>query len=74
MPPVQAKTVPCAEKMLDKGENFIKLKREQKIPEGSGRGFHEAVLHRNKPDAKAGQKWVTDNGKASEIGKRGFYI
>lgn len=28
--------------MLDKGENFIKLKREQKIPEGSGRGFNEA--------------------------------
>ena len=34
----------------------------------------QVALHRHKPDAKAGQKWVTDNGKASEIGKRGFYM
>ena len=34
----------------------------------------QVTLHRHKPDAKAGQKWVTDNGKASEIGKRGFYM
>lgn len=34
----------------------------------------QVALHRHKPDAKAGQKWVTDNGKASEIGKRGFYL
>ena len=32
----------------------------------------QVALHRHKPDAKAGQKWVTDNGKASEIEKGTF--
>ena len=39
MPPVQAQTVPCAEKMLAKDENFIKLKRERKkSPKDRGEG------------------------------------